>query len=174
MVEQITLLDVFGGPKRERQELPEVEWIRFDKPGISIEGRIIYVSTKWDEERNRRRATLILETEEGKRVGVSGNWTTFVRLINKANLKKDDRIKLYYRGTLAQLEVTDPEYAEAFKQVYESFMNYLKRRGRNIRYTKAPSNTKIFDMEILYRAPEPENTEAETEEIKQELEKLEE
>ena len=180
MVEQISLLDVFGGGT-QNQELPEVEWVRFDQPGISVEGRVVYSNAKWEElsdGRKRRRATVILETEDGKRVGVSGNWTTFVRLVLKSGIKKDDRVKINYRGTLAQLEVIDKDYAENFKKVYENYMLWLKRQGRKITYTRPPENTKIFDMEILYRAPEPtnepENTEAETEEIKQELENLEE
>jgi len=175
MAEQITLLDVFGGGNQE--ELPEVEWVRFDQPGISVEGRVTYVNAKWEElpdGRKRRRATVILETEDGNRLGISGNWTTFVRLILKSGIKKDDRIKLNYRGTLAQLEVIDKEYAENFKKVYESYMLWLKRQGRNITYTRPPENTKIFDMEILYRAPEPEDVEAEAEEIKEALDKLEE
>lgn len=170
MVEQISLIDIFGG-NRKREPLPEVEWVKFDKPGITVEGRVTYVNVRWDEQRNRRRATLILETEDGNRVGISGSWTTFVRLIQKANLAKDDRVKITYLGTLAQVEVTDPEYAEAFKQAYESYMNYLKRRGRNIKYTKPPAMTKLFGMEILERAPD-EETEEQLQEVAEQLEQL--
>ncbi|MBO8181130.1 MAG: hypothetical protein H0Z19_11790 [Archaeoglobus sp.] len=173
MPETITLLDVFGGGKRNTEEQQEIEWVRFDQPDIAVEGRVTFVNAKWDEERNRRRATVILETEDGKRLGISGTWTTFVRLITKSGIKKDDRIRLHYRGTLAQLEVTEPDYANAFKQAYESYMLWLKRRGRNIRFTKPPAGTKIFDMEVLYRAPEPEETGSEKEEVKAEIENIE-
>lgn len=166
MAEQISLIDVFGGERR-REPLPEVEWIRFDEPGTTVEGRVIYSNVKWDDERHRRRATIILETEDGRRVGISGTWTTFVRLLLKANLAKDDYIRLHYLGTLAQVEVTDPEYAKAFKAAYEDYMNFLKRRGRKIRYTRAPPMTKLFELEILHRAPrkEPNETPSKAEEF---------
>ena len=155
MAEKITLLDIFGS-RVQQKELPKTRWINFDTMGMEVEGRVLYVNVKWDEERNRRRATVILETEEGERVGISGSWTTFVRLIQKANLKKDDRIKIRYLGTLAQVEVVDAEYAKAFKEAYESYMEFLRRRGRNIRFTKPPAGTKLFELDVLYRAPEPE------------------
>ncbi len=169
MVEQISLIDVFGG-NRKKEPLPEVEWVKFDKPGITVEGRVTYANIKVDNN-NRLRATLILETEDGKRIGVSGGWTTFVKLIRKANLKKDDFVRIRYYGTLAQVEVTDPDFASAFKSAYENYMEFLRRRGRNIRYTKPPAMTKLFGMEILERAPD-EETEEQLQEVAEQLEQL--
>lgn len=172
MAEKITLLDIFGSRVKQK-ELPETRWINFDTMGMEIAGRVVYVNVKWDEERNRRRATVILETEEGERVGISGSWTTFVRLIQKANLKRDDRVRIKYLGTLAQVEVVDAEYAKAFREAYESYMEFLRKRGRNIRFTKPPAGTKLFELEVLYRAPEPEpETEPVDEETKEVIEQL--
>jgi len=168
MAEKITLLDIFGyRPRQDNQPQREIEWVRFDKPDTVIEGRVLRASVRWDEDRNRRRGTLILETEDGKTLGISGTWATFVRLLQKADLHRDDYIKLHYRGTLAQLEVTDPEYAKAFKKAYENFMLFLKKRGRPIKYTKAPIATKIFDLEIINRAKRPEEVKAEIAEAKE-------
>jgi len=174
MAEKFSLVDLVKNRVGNREPLPEIEWVRFDEP-TTVEGRIVSVNIKWSEDREgrkRRRATIILETENGERLGISGTWSTFVRLVRRANLTKDDYVRVTYKGTLAQLEVLDPEYARLFKEAYEDYMEYLKRQGRPIKYTKAPPLTKVFEIEVLSRAPRQE--EENLEEIKEEIEKLEE
>lgn len=153
MSEVYTLDKIFSNMASEN-EFPATTWLNELEPGQVIEGRVVHVGFKTVEGydgREERRVTLIVENDEGERFGISKSWSTLRKLVGAAKLKKDDRIRLTYLGTYDQVRVTDPEYAAAFARAYET---YAKRR--KLKFTRVNGQTKLFNLEVLYRAPEPE------------------
>lgn len=167
MAETYTLDKVFEELGQPRNNYPETTWLNELEPGQVIEGRVAYVGFKTVEGyegREERRVTLIIETEDGERIGISKAWSTLRKLVGAAKLKKDDRIRLTYLGTYDQVKVTDPEYAKAFAASYEA---YAKRR--KLKFTRVNGQTKLFNLEVLYRAPEPVDEKEEQDKIEGEL-----
>ena len=168
MTEQISLLDIVKkrSPQREANE-PPVNWVdrKSLKPGMEWEGTVEAWGEKTDqfewkgEQRQVNSSYLILTHEDGTKTGMKFSYSSFRRLLKAAELKPGDKVKIRYLGTMSQLEVLNPELYEVLKEM------------------EINPATKLFDMPYIERAPEPEEVpepEENLEEIKEEIEKLEE
>ena len=157
MAEKIGVLDVIKTAQPKTPEEPAISWVdrKSIKPGMSWEGSVEAYGEKTDtfewkgETRTVTSAYLILKHEDGTKTGMKFSWSQFRRLLKAANLNAGDKVRLKYLGTVSQQEVLNPE-------LYDVLIN----SGYN-------EATRLFEIEILERAPEPE--EDKTEELIEEL-----